>query len=392
MRGHVRRRGARSWAVVVDLGRDASGKRKQKWHTVRGTRRDADRELARILRELDTGTYTEPSKMTVGGYLERWLGTYAAPNVAPKTLERYAEIIHAHLIPAFGHVSLQGLQPLHIQEYYSEALRSGRRDGKGGLSARTVLHHHRVLRESLRQAVKWQLAVRNVADAVEPPRPTRKEMHVLSNEQTARLIHETTSTRFRIPVLLAVTTGMRRGEILALRWQDVDFANQTLAVRQSLEQTKSGLDFKQPKTSKSRRTISMPTLLSAALRRHRADQAKIRLLLGPSFNERGLVCTKADGKPIVPSELTRAFSRLVKTVCAPNKSIRFHDLRHGHATQLLREGVHPKVVSERLGHSTISITMDVYSHVLPGMQEEAARKLDVALRASLKSRSKQRDS
>jgi integrase len=235
-----------------------------------------------------------------------------------------------------------------------------------------------VLREALQQAVRWKLLVRNPADAVEPPKVERREMQVLDEHQTKRLLAAVGGTRLYIPVLLAVTTGLRRGEILALRWQDIDLDQGTLAVRRSLEQTRGGNRFKEPKTKKARRVVALPALTTEALRKHKVEQAKARLLIGADYADEGLVCARRHGTPLDPAETTAGFAALIKKADLPK--IRFHDLRHSHATQLLRQLVHPKVVSERLGHSTIGITLDVYSHVLPGMQEEAARRIDRALR------------
>jgi integrase len=250
------------------------------------------------------------------------------------------------------------------------------------LSAQTVLHHHRVLRQALHQAVRWQLLMRNPADAVDPPRPRRREMQALDDDQIAQLLDAAKGGNHFMPVLIAVTTGLRRGEILALRWQDVDLNKGTLAVRQSLEQTKRfGLRFKEAKTQRSRRVVALPSLLVDALRKHRREQAKHRWALGAAYQDHGLVCPADDGAPQSPDALSAAFPHLVSRAGVPR--VRFHDQRYTHATQLLNEGIHPKVVSERLGHSNIGITLDTYSHVLPGMQEEAAQRVDAALRAAL---------
>jgi integrase len=393
MKGHIRERGEDSWAIILDIGRDPeTGKRRQKWHTFHGTKRDAQREMRSLLNDLDAGAYVEPDKMLVKKYLERWLASYAKAQVSPKTFERYAEIVRCHLIPALGGLKLAALRPLQIQAYYASAVESGRRPRRGkvvvvprGLSARTVLHHHRVLREALHQAVKWQMLARNPADSVEPPRPITTEMRALDEMETVRLIEASACGRLYLPILLAATTGLRRGEVLAVRWRDIDLEAGTLAVRQSLEQTKEGLSFKEPKTQKGRRVIALPQLAIDALRRHKAEQAKIRLMLGPGYQANDLVCCQPDGRPFKPGNITNSFAELIECLKIPR--LRFHDLRHGHATLLLRQGIHPKVVSERLGHSTVGITLDVYSHVLPGMQEEAARKVDAALRGALGGRS-----
>jgi integrase len=362
------------------MPRDRDGGRRQKWHTVHGSKKDAERELARLVHDLNTGEYVEPSRMTVGAYLERWLADYARSSVSGKTFERYEEIVRTSLIPGLGHILMAKLQPLQIQAFYSESLQNGRKDGRGGLSAQTVIHYHRVLRKALHDAVRWQLVARNPADSVEPPRPVRREMKVLDGDQVARLLEAAQDSWHYIPILLAVATGLRRGEILALRWEDIDLGEGILAVRRSLEQTRQGLSFKEPKTAKGRRTVVLPGMAVDELRRHQEEQVVAKLLLGPGYHDQGLVCAEDDGRPIIPDHVTRDFPVLVRKAGLP--PIRFHDLRHTHATMLLREGIHPKVVSERLGHSTIGITLDTYSHVLPSMQEEAARRLDIALRAA----------
>lgn len=377
MRGHIRQRGEGSWTIVLDLGRDADGKRRQKWQSVRGTKRNAQRELNNLLHSLQTGSYVEPTKLTVGQYLRRWLDDYAKTNVAPKTYERYDEIARLHLIPALGHHVLTKLQPLHIQSMYSAALQNGRRKRTGGLSARTVLHHHRVLRQALQQAIRWQLLVRNPADAVEPPRPEHPEIRTLSEVESIKLMEVSADSRLHVPIILALATGMRRGEILALRWKDVDLVAGAAAVRQSLEETKTGLAFKPPKTQKSRRVMPLPGFAIETLRRHRKAQAAQRLQLGSAYEDNGLVCARPDGRPWVPSSFTAGFIAFAKR--AGFGALCIKNLRHTHATQLLIQGVHPKVVSERLGHSTVGMTLDVYSHVLPSMQEDAAKKIDAAL-------------
>lgn len=381
MTGHIRRRGKRSWQIFLELPRTSEGKRRQKTVTVRGTKRQAEAELARLTNEIATGAFVEPTKMTVSAFLDRWLSDYAAIKVSAKTFERYREIVRCHLAVALGQLRLMDVRPLHIQEYYASALRAGRLDGKGGLSAQTVLHHHRVLREALQQAIRWQLLARNPADAVEPPRPQRRESAVLSDDQTARLIASADGSRLWIVIVLAATLGLRRGELLALRWQDIDFDNSVVRVRRSLEQIRGGLRFKEPKSARGRRAVALPGFALEALRRHRLNQRKERLLFGASYRDQDLVCARPHGTPMDPGEVTAGFAALVRTVEIPR--IRLHDLRHGHATQLLRQGIHPKVVSERLGHSTTAITLDLYSHVAPDMQDEAARSIDRALRDAI---------
>jgi integrase len=389
MRGHIRQRGPRAWAIVLDLGRDAQGKRRQKWHTVHGTKKDAESELVKQLNALHTGTYVEPTRITVAEYLHRWIEDCAKAKVSAKTFERYDEIVRLHLAPAIGHIILTRLQPLHIQGMYSKMLEQGRRDGQGGLSARTVLHHHRVLREALQQAVRWLLLARNPADAVLPPRPEQAEARALDGQEAAQLIERAKPTRLYMPVLLAIATGLRRGEVLALRWKDVDLSSGTATVRQSLEHTKAGNRFKAPKTKKSLRAIQLPAFAITALKQHRAEQAARRLKLGDAYQDHDLIIARPDGLPWNPGSFSAGFVAFARR-CGL-KGLSYHHLRHTHATLLLGLNVHPKVVSERLGHSHIGLTMDTYSHVMPNMQREAAEMIDAALTGSSKQRREKGD-
>ena len=381
MRGHIKKRAKDSWSIVIDLGRDSAGKRKQKWHTVKGTKKDAQAELSRLLNELNTGEYVEPSRMLVSEYLKRWLKDYAEPNVSPKTSERYAQIIRDNINPALGNYQLSKLKPLHIQSFYTDCLTSGRKDGKGGLAAQTVLHFHRLLRKAFLQAVKWQLLARNPVDAVEPPRPQRTEMNAINETETALLLDRLAGSALFPPVLFAVTTGLRRGELLALRWKDVDLEEGRITVNQSLEQTKAGLRFKTPKTERSRRQVPLPSVTVELLKEHKRKQNEERLRLGLVYHNADLVFPRPDGSAMAPDSFSTNFAAFIRR--SGLKHIRFHDLRHSHATQLLLQGVHPKIVSERLGHSNIGITLDTYSHVLPGMQEDAVLKIDASLRLAI---------
>ncbi len=381
MRGSIQPRGKGVWRLVFDLERDHTGRRRQRVITFEGNRSDAEAELTQQLAKAKNGGFVEPHNLTVAEYLEHWLDNYAAPATAPKTLERYAEICRKHLAPAFGANRLMKLTPMQIQAYYVEAQKTGRRDGRGGLSARTVLHHHRVFKQALRHAIRWRLLTSNPADAVEPPKPEAREIKVLDEQQTAKLLDGAEGTTLFMPILLAVTTGLRRGEVLALRWTDVDLDRGVLSVMQTLEETRDGLRFKAPKTKGSRRVVTLPAVTVEALRRHKVEQAQLRLRIGLGREENGLVCPRQEGQPRSPCAFTKEFSRLVAKLNIPH--ITFHGLRHSHATQLLRAGIHPKVAQERLGHSTIVTTMDLYSHVTESMQEDAAIRIDAGLRAAI---------
>jgi integrase len=254
------------------------------------------------------------------------------------------------------------------------------RDGKGGLSPRTVGHMHRILRQALQQAVRWQVLARNPADAVRPPKVERSKMRALDPTEAAALLDAIRSTHMFIPVLLAITTGLRRGEITALRWRALNLASAQLAVVASTEQTASGVREKETKSGRAR-TVSLTSLAIEELRRHKARQAEELLVLGMRQTDDVHVIAQVDGQPLMPQSLTHEFARFIASTALPR--VRFHDLRHTHATHLLASGVHPKIAQERLGHANIGTTLDLYSHVLPGMQADAASRVDAALKAAL---------
>jgi integrase len=380
-RGHIRARGPGAWELKYDTGIDAkTGRRVTKFKTIRGAKRDAQRELRSILTAIDGGTYADPGKMTLGDWLAQWLDE-AQHVVARKTLQRYKEIVDLHLVPALGAIPLAKLQPAQIQAYYSQALTTGRRDGTGGLSAQTVVHHDRVLNVALKRARSLRLIASNPVEDASRPKVEHREIEVLEPAESAALLARARSTRLFPIVFLALGTGLRRGEVLGLRWSDVDLERRALTVAQSLEQTKAGLRFKTPKTKRSRRTIALSPSLVEVLLAHRARQAADRLALGMGRDPAGLVFTRIDGDPIQPDSVTKMFARIV--LRAKIRPISFHGLRHTHSTDLLRAGVHPKITSERLGHASIAITMDTYSHAIPGLQEDAAQRIDAALRRAL---------
>jgi integrase len=372
MQGHIRRRAKGSWTVVVDLGRHPqSAKRRQLWRSVKGTKRDAEALLVHLLHQRETGVDAPPGRLTVAEYLQQWLDAYVRPNTAPKTLRRYEQLIRVHLAPALGSIQLTKLRPLHIQEAYTNVVRSGR-------SARTALHCHRVLREALQHAVKWQLLGRNPADAVDSPRPERHEIPAVTPEAVQKLLAAAEQTSYGAMIHTAVATGLRLGELTGLRWQDIDLAGGVLSVRQTCQWlSREGFLYRQPKSYRSARPVALSPSTINRLRQHRRAQLEERLSVGPAYLDSDLVFADAVGGPCHPSTLRKAWLGI--TACAGMSGFRFHDLRHAHASLLLRQGVHPKIVSERLGHSTVGITLDVYSHVTPNLQAAAAKDFDRVL-------------
>jgi integrase len=378
MRGHLRERSPGHWAIVIDVRDPQTGERKRRWHSFKGTKREAQREAARLISEVDKGTHVDPSRMTVAAFLERWI-EHMQGQVSPRSHERYAELCRKNLAPLLGALALTKLQPAQISQAYAKALASGRRDGAGGLSARTVTHMHRVLREALQQAVRWQMLARNPADAVKPPKVERKQMSVLDTDATAELITAAQGSSLAVPILFGVLCGLRRGEIVALRWRNVDLDRGQISVVASTEQTDAGCREKEPKSGHGR-TVALASLMVEELRGHRLRQAEALLALGVRLTDDHHVVARADGQALQPRSLTHAF---VKFVRERGLQIRLHDLRHSHATHMLASGVHPKIAQERLGHSSVGITLDLYSHVLPGMQAEAVARVDDALQSAL---------
>ena len=379
MNGSIRRRSKDSWELTIDLGRDASGKRQRKFVNVKGKRADADSKLRELLTGLDKGLPVDPSKVTVGEFLQRWLQDYAYPNTRPRTAERYESDIRLHITPAIGHVQLSKLAPSDVQHLEASLLESGK-------SPRSVQHLHAVLRESLKHAMRWGLIYRNVVEGVDPPRPRRKEIQPPSADGVWDILGLAKDTPYATVFQFLAFTGCRRGEALGLRWSDVDFDNGIASIVQTLQRLKGqGLVVQPPKSAKSRRAIALDADTINLLREHRGRQLLSQVEMEEVYEDHGLVFPGPFGGPLDPSVLTRNFEKLVKK--AGLVGVRLHDLRHFHATMLLQEGTNPKVVQERLGHSSFAITMDTYSHVTPTIQGQAADAFAAAM-----GRAKKKDS
>lgn len=381
--GSIRERGKGSYELRYPLATDpATGRRRTATVTFKADKRgDAEKELRRLLRSVDTNEHVDPTRLLVRDYLNNWLAT-VRQEVSGQTHERYGQLVRHYLLPGLGNVPIAKLNSTHIQTCYTTLATEGRRDGKpGGLAARTRRQIHAILHSALARAVEDQIIARNPAAVFKKkrlPKVPRHELTTLTAPQAATLLAALRHSRVYWPTLIALTTGMRRGEVLALRWRHIDFDRATVAVVNSLEQTKAGLRFKSTKTDRER-AVALPGYAVEELRRLKLRQAEELLVLGVRQDGDTLVCARADGEPLQPRSLTHEFSVLMARMKNIPR-VRFHDLRHSAATQLLALGVHPKIVQERLGHTTITTTLDLYSHVVEGMQEEAAAKLDAALR------------
>ena len=374
MAGQIIKRGDKRWLVRIFQGRDENGKRRYVNKTIRGTKKNAETYLTAKLRDKDLGINIEPAAESLNKYLDKWLDTAAKPRLRTRTFDDYTSLLKRYVRDPLGAIRLSDLRPVDIQRLY-------RSMQDNGLSPRVIRYTHAVLSSALKQAIKWEMIFRNPAAVVDLPRLARKEMRAMTPDEASAFLAAVSDTRMSALFIFALTTGMRPQEYLALKWSDIDLKKGTATVHRAIvwSQKKGiGWHFDEPKTSRSRRTIPLPASTMRALSEHRRRQGEERLRVGSEWQDHGLVFTTKFGSPIDIPTLTKQWYKpaLVK---AELPMFRLYDLRHTHATLLLSNGENPKVASERLGHSTIVLTLDTYSHVLPDMQEEAAKRIEKAL-------------
>lgn len=366
-----------SYRIKVPLGKNTrTGKYESYYETFHGNKTQAEIRLRQLLTDLDKGLFVKPGKSTCDDYLKKCLEEYAYPNLSPKTAEGYESIIYKHLVPAFSDIPLTQLRPEMIQRYIGDELTHGRANEQGGLSSSTVRHHIVCLHTALQNAVKMGVLVRNPVDAVTIPRAGRHEMRTMSESDVHIFLEMARPTQYYALFYTLLFTGIRQSELLGLRWQDVDLLLLQISVKRSLHQIKGGkIIFRQPKTETSRRQVDLTPSTVAVLREHQDSQNKLRESLGyPALTNDDLVFCQYDGKPFLPNTVTHNWIKLVRR--SGLKGIRLHDARHTHTSLMLKQGIHPKIVQERLGHSSIQITLDTYSHVAPGLHQAAAKKFD----------------
>jgi len=369
-RGGIKKRGPNSWLVSLFTGFDIRGKRKDFTRTVRGTRKEAEQALNKIVREHDQGSLIDNPSMTLDDFFAKWLESSSRLRNSQRTADGHESVYNRYFRNAIGTKKLEKLQALDIQAVYSELLRRG-------LDPQTVKHCHAVIRCALNQAVRWQLLARNPALLAETPTVHRKERRVLNAVETKQFIDECRKIPIGLVFEFAILTGMRPEEYLAVKWADLDFAAKTIQVNRALVHHK-GWSFRKPKTSRSRRTIILPPSLMHQLTLHKETQTFQMLKAANLWEKNDLIFCSEFGTPLsVPNLTYRYFRPILERAGLPQ--IRVYDLRHTHATLLLSANENPKVVSERLGHSTIVLTMDTYSHVLPTMQQAATDKLEAMI-------------
>jgi integrase len=358
-RGNLTRRGKSSWRFKFEV---SANPRITKYHTLHGTKKQAQEQAAKIVAAHAGGLYVDPSQQTVAAYAAHWERNWAAQNVSAKTLERYSELIRVHILPAIGSIPIQKLHAAHLEKLYAALT----------VAPRTKHHIHRLLHTMLERAVRLAVVQRNVSDLVDAPNVPDKEIEILSQTEISRVLEVLKGGSWLYPiVMVALGTGMRRGELLALRWKDVDLDGAKLRVEQSLEQTKlSGLVFKAPKTKRGRRTITLPASTVTALREHLKATLERRLMLGQGkLHDNELIFSAWTGKPQSPQGMSQKWRKAVRTA---KLKATFHSLRHTHASSLIAAGIDVLSISRRLGHSSPSVTLNAYGHLFKPDDKAAA--------------------
>jgi integrase len=384
MSGHIRRRGKQSWEIKFDSGRDEkTGRRLTQFHTVRGTRKDAEFKLAELVASVGKGSYVARSRLTVSEHLssriEQW---EALGKITPKTAERYRELLNNQIAPHLGAKPVQKLTPADIECWHAALITKGRKDGTGGLSPRTIGHAHRLLSKALKEAMRHDLVIRNAAAMEAPPKVDADEVIVLNADQVKRLVDALRGRAMYPRAVTALFTGLRRGELLALRWNRVDLDsanNKRLEVRQAIEETKSGLRFKAPKTKNSIRDVSLPDIVVNALRELRRHQLEQRLALGlGKLADSALLFPKMDGTPQSPRAFSKEWADVAAAIGLP---VTFHALRHTHASHLIDAGVDVVKISRRLGHASPTVTLKIYAHLFRSRDDKSTDAINAAVAA-----------
>lgn len=371
MKGKVYKRG-KTWTYVVDLPPEQeTGKRNQKKKGGFATQKEADRALVALLASVDKGDYVPEINLTIAEFFEIWLKEYAFQKYKSTVYDVEESIIKSRIVPVIGRHKLQQIKPLTINRFYNGLLEK--------YSSDYVRHIHAILRKGFRQAVKWEMLVSNPIEKVEAPKLRRKEMKTWTMEQCLHFLDIAEGHVHYIIFSLAIHTGMRKGEVLGLRWSDIDFEAKSLMIQQTINWTPSkGIIIQDTKTSSSARRIPIGNMLIADLKnRQKIIQANKQNIGIDNYKDHDLVCSYENGEPIKPRRVTETFAFL--TGKSELSKIRFHDLRHSHASMLLNNGVNAKIGAERLGHSSVQIYLDRYSHLLPDMQRDAADLIDMKM-------------
>lgn len=372
MKGYIRKRGNK-WSYTVDIGKDPrSGKRKQKTQSGFKTKKEAQAALAELVNSVEKGHYVEPSKKLFKDFTLNYMETVYINRVKKSSYEMSLNVIQTHITPWFGNVDINSIDHFLVHQFYSEKLEEG-------YSSAYIQRMHELMRLILRVAFKWEVLQKDIASQLEPPRKTHKEMKVWTIKQVNEFLKFTKHSRYHPVFFLAAYTGMRKGEILGLTWDDVDFEERTISINKTLYKVKDGYLLQEPKTVNSIRTIYIDDDIIRVLKKQKVKQNLERLKFGGVYQEHNRVFAQETGDYVNPGGVNALFNRFIEQSEMPK--IRFHDLRHTHATILLQMGVNPKIVAERLGHSSVRTTLDTYSHVMPSMKKELSEQFSKAMKS-----------
>jgi len=378
MKGHIRQRGPASFQLKIDIGRDASGKRLTEYHPFRGSKRGAEAKLRELLSALDKRAYVSRSRVTVAEYVADRIDQWAQLGVSgPKTVERYHELLRGQIAPHIGAIALQDLKAADVGRWHAKLLTSGRANGEGGLAPLTVRHAHRLLNKAFKEAVRHDLVVRNPMVGERPPKVTSDEIVILTGDEVRAVVAKLAQHPVYAKALLALFGGLRRSEVLALRWSHIDLDRKTLRVVEALEETAEGLRFKEPKSHAGKREVTLPSVLVDALRDQRKRQAEQRMKLGAGKAPAdALVFSHLDGGPLSPNGLSHEWSRAAALI-----SVRatFHALRHSHISLLIAAGVDVVKISRRVGHTDIAVTLNIYGHLFDAREDKSAEIINAAV-------------
>jgi integrase len=383
MTGHIRRRGERSWELKFDIGRDErTGKRITQFHSFKGTKKEAQFKLAELIASVGKGYYVSRSHITVAEHVAARIDLWVSrDDITPKTAERYRELLVNQIAPHIGAKALQKLKPIDIEQWHATLKTTGRKDGQGGLSARTIRHAHRLLSKALKEGMRHEVVARNVAAVEQPPKAEDEEITVLDADQVKLLVERLRGRAMYPRAVTALFTGIRRGELLALRWSYVDLeaADKHITVGEAIEETKAdGIRFKTPKTKNGVRDVSLPDIVVDALRDHRRQQLEMRVALGlGKLPDDALLFSKLDGSPQSPRAFSKEWADVAASIGMPE--ITFHALRHTHASHLIDAGIDVVKISRRLGHASPAITLRVYAHLFRKRDDKSSAAINEAV-------------
>lgn len=373
------------WRASITIGKDAlTGMQKKQWFYGKTEKEVKDKKL-KVLSQIQNGDYTEPTKITVEQWLHTWLWDYKKMKIQNTTFQSYEYIIRIHILPSLGKKQLTKLKAEDLQRLYNNKLNSGRFDKKGGLSNRTVKYIHIIMRQALSQAIKNNLLTRNVAEATTPPKLVKKEMRVLTIEEQEKFINAIGNERLRALFILAPSCGARQGELLALKWDDIDFEKNTIRINETVKRvktfdnskSKTKVVFKIPKTPSSNRVINIPQLVMHEICKHKMHQNEEKLKTGSEYIDNNLVFCTDIGKPLDTSNLMRVYKRILKRSGINTRGVTFHTLRHVFGSRLNDLNIDPKTIQTLMGHSSIKTTMDIYVHASQEKQKDAADKMNL---------------